>query len=154
MPITCIDSTMDGTNLQKWTEVVGDAAAKLGRVVTNSKNYGKYMEAAGFVDIVERHFYWPCNPWPRGKKEKLIGMWTQQNLLDGINAMSMAVLTRGAGWKKEEVEVFLASVRKDIKNREIHSYIDVLVSLLFSLDGILTRLQGGILWKETESIEL
>lgn len=62
MPIAYIDSTMDGTNLQKWTEVVCDAVAKLGRVVTNSKNYGKYMEAAGFIEIVERHSYWPYNP--------------------------------------------------------------------------------------------
>lgn len=125
MPITCIDKTMDGTPLQEWSKVVGESAAKLGRVVTNSKNYGKYMEAAGFVDIVEKHFYWPCNTWPKGKKEKLIGLWTQQNLLDGISAMSMAVLTRGAGWTKEEVEIFLAAVREDIKNRRIHSYIDV-----------------------------
>ena len=83
------------------------------------------MEAAGFVDIAEKHFYWPCNTWPRGKKKKLVAMWTQQNLLDGINAMSMAVLTRGAGWSKEQVEVFLANVRGDIRNRRIHSYIDV-----------------------------
>jgi hypothetical protein len=83
------------------------------------------MEAAGFVDIVEKHFYWPCNAWPRGKKEKLIGLWTQQNLLDGISAMSMAVLTRGGGMTKEEVEVFLAAVKDNIQNRRIHSYINV-----------------------------
>lgn len=97
MPITCIDSTMSGTALERWTTVVPQAAEKLGRAVTNSKNYGRYMEEAGFVDIVEKHFFWPLNSWPKGRREKLIALWTQQNLLDGIQAMSMAVLTRALG---------------------------------------------------------
>jgi hypothetical protein len=82
------------------------------------------MEQAGFVDIMERHFYWPVTPWPRGRKEKLIAMWTQQNLIDGLQAISMAVLTRGLGWTREEVEM-LVNVRNDIRNRRIHAYIDV-----------------------------
>jgi hypothetical protein len=68
---------------------------------------------------------WPLNSWPKGRKEKLIALWSQQNLLDGINAMSMAVLTRLLGWTKEEVELLLVYVRKDIRNRHIHAYIDV-----------------------------
>jgi len=39
--------------------------------------------------------------------------------------MSMAVLTRGLSWTKEEVDDFLDDVRKDTKNRNIHAYIDV-----------------------------
>ncbi|KAF8849020.1 hypothetical protein BDZ45DRAFT_773960 [Acephala macrosclerotiorum] len=61
MPITCIDSTMSGTALEHWNTVVSQAAEKLGRAVTNSKNYGRYMEEAGFVDIVEKHFFWQLN---------------------------------------------------------------------------------------------
>lgn len=97
MPITCIDSTMSGTALERWTTVVPEAPAKLGRSVTNSKNYERYMEGAGFVDIVEKHFFWPLNSWQKGRREKLIALWTQQILLDGIEAMSMAVLTRALG---------------------------------------------------------
>jgi len=125
MPITCIDDSMKGTALQEWTDQVCLGAENLGRIVTNSKNYGRYMEEIGFVDIVERHFYWPLNPWPRGKREKLISMWTQQNLLDGVQGMSMALLTRGLGWSKEKAELLLVETRKDIKDRNIHSYIDV-----------------------------
>jgi len=121
----CIDDTMNGTSLQQWTTLVPEGAANIGRVVTNSKNYPQYMAEAGFVDIVEKHFYWPLNTWPRGKREKLVGMWAQQNLLDGVEAMSMAILTRGLGWSRESVEVLLAGVRNDIRNRHIHSYVDM-----------------------------
>jgi hypothetical protein len=116
---------MDGHALQEWGAQVCLAAENLGRPVTNSKNYGRYMHAAGFVDIVEKHFYWPLNPWPRGKKEKLVGMWAQQNLLDGVHAMSMALLTRGLGWSREQVELLLVGVRDDLRNRAVHSYIDL-----------------------------
>ncbi|PQE23062.1 hypothetical protein CJF32_00004447 [Rutstroemia sp. NJR-2017a WRK4] len=127
MPITCIDSSLEGTALQEWGRLSCLAAEKRGRKLTNSKNYGRFMEEAGFVDIVEKHFYWPCNPWPKGKKEKLLAVWTQQNLMDGIHAMTMRNLTTGLGWSPEEVEMLLVETRKDIKNRRIHSYIDVVV---------------------------
>ena len=52
-------------------------------------------------------------------------MWAQQNLLDGVQAMSMAILTRGLKWSREEVEVLLAGVRDDLRNRAVHSYVDV-----------------------------
>ncbi len=125
IPITYIDDTMKGTALEAWNHNVCLGAEKLGRVVTNSKNYGKHMEEAGFVDIFERHFYWPLNQWPRGKREKQISLWAQENLLDGVQAISMALLTRGLGWTKERAELLLVDTKKDIKNREIHSYVDL-----------------------------
>lgn len=36
--------------------------------------------------------------------------------------MSVALFTRALNWSTEELEVFLADVRKDIKNSKIHSY--------------------------------
>jgi hypothetical protein len=63
--------------------------------------------------------------WPRGKEEKLIGTWAQQNLLNGVEAMSMASLTRGLNWSTGQVEVFLAGVRNYLTNRAVHSYVDV-----------------------------
>ena len=57
--------------------------------------------------------------------EKQIGAWTQQNLLDGLNAIRMAVLTRGLGWPTARVEMFLVDVKRDAGDRRIHAYIDV-----------------------------
>ena len=34
----------------------------------------------------------------------------------------MALFTRILGWKKEEVDVFLVDVRKDMKNPKFHAY--------------------------------
>jgi hypothetical protein len=59
------------------------------------------------------------------KEEKLVGTWAQQNLLYGVEAMSMALLTRGLNWSRGQVEVFLAGVRNDLTNCAVHSYVDV-----------------------------
>lgn len=80
------------------------------------------MSEAGFVDVAEKHFYWPLNTWPRGKKEKLVGVWAQQNLLDGMQAMSLAILMRGLKWTRE---LLIGGVREDLKNRDVHTYVDV-----------------------------
>ncbi|THV49750.1 hypothetical protein BGAL_0181g00230 [Botrytis galanthina] len=125
MPIVSIDSSINGTSLEEWVRVSCLAAERRGRKVTNSRHYGKWMAEAGFVDIVEKHFFWPCNPWVGGEKEKLLAMWTQQNLLDGIEGMTMRNLTAGLGWTPEQVEMLLVGVRKDLQNKRINFYVDV-----------------------------
>lgn len=125
MPISCIDSSMDGHPIQEWSTEICRGAAALGRPLTNSKYYGKWMREAGFVDIVEKHFYWPLNTWPKGKKEKMLGMWAQRDILDGLPGLSLAILTRGLKWTREQVEVLLAGVRNDMRDRSVHIYVDV-----------------------------
>jgi len=127
MPLLCIDNTMEGTAIQEWMKLMCTAGEILGRCLTNSRNYKRWMEEIGFVDVEEVHFPWAINPWPRGKKEKLVALWMQQDLLDGLHGMSVGLLTRGLGWSTERVELLLVGVRNDIKNRNIHTYIDTLV---------------------------
>ena len=43
----------------------------------------------------------------------------------GLEALSMALFTRYLRWEKEQVEVLLADVRNDLKDRRIHAYFPV-----------------------------
>lgn len=80
------------------------------------------MRDAGFEDVVEHRIYVPVNPWARGKKNKLLGAISLQNLSEGIASLSTAAFTRILGWNAERLEVFLASVRDDLKNKHVHAY--------------------------------
>lgn len=40
----------------------------------------------------------------------------------GLQAFSLALFTRVLNWSAEEVEVFIANVRKDLRNRSYHAY--------------------------------
>jgi hypothetical protein len=56
---------------------------------------------------------------------KEVGMYQMMNFLDGLQALTMALFTRALGWKVADVENFLVAVRKDIKDKSIHSYINL-----------------------------
>jgi hypothetical protein len=45
-----------------------------------------------------------------------------ENSTSGLESFSMALFTRVLNWSKEEVDVFLVSVRKEMKDPKIHAY--------------------------------
>jgi hypothetical protein len=95
---------------------------RIGRNLKDSQNWGRYMREAGFEDVVEKRVYVPVNPWPRGKKNKLLGAISLENMSEGIASLSTAAFTRILGWSPQRLEAFLAGVRDDLKNKHIHAY--------------------------------
>jgi hypothetical protein len=80
------------------------------------------MEAAGFVNIVQKVYKWPSNGWPKDAKMKELGIWNYANMGESTSGISMALFTRGLGWSVEELEVFLVDVRREMKSTKIHAY--------------------------------
>jgi hypothetical protein len=95
---------------------------KSGRSWTNAAHYKRWMEEIGFEEVVEKHFYWPTNTWAKGRYFKQLGMYVQEDLLIGLEGMSLKVMGV-IGWSAEQVWPFLEEVRKDIKDTSIHAYI-------------------------------
>lgn len=117
-----IDGTVDGTSLAKWNEIIIEGAKKLGRDWHCVQHYKRWFEDVGFEDVVEMHSYWPMNPWTKGKKMKAIGALSMKNALEGINSISMAIMTRVLKKSPDEVEAGVEEVKRDIKDSSIHSY--------------------------------
>jgi trans-aconitate methyltransferase len=122
-PLRSDDGTLEGTRLKEWNELIIQGANALGRPWTNTPNYKRWFEEAGFVDVEERVYKVAMSPWPKEKSQKILALWSQQNILDGIDGMSMAIFTRALGWTAEQVQLFLVGVREDIKSRKIHAYM-------------------------------
>ncbi len=80
------------------------------------------MEEIGFVDVVERQTECPIGTWAAGNKMKTLGAWSREDLLGGLQGISMAVMTRGLGMTTEEVDLHLANVREEIKSNRVHAY--------------------------------
>ncbi|KAI8270132.1 Secondary metabolism regulator LAE1 [Colletotrichum sp. SAR 10_98] len=87
----------------------------------------KVVEEAGFVDVKLTKFKWPLNPWAKDDHYKLLGEWTEENFMEGIEAWTLAPLTRALEWTREEVLVFLTQVRKELRDRSIHAYLPIFV---------------------------
>lgn len=125
LPMRSIDDTINGTALESWTQQTMDAAGKMGTSWKNSANYAEYYREAGFVDIKTTHFQWPMNQWPKGKRMKTLGSYWQEDMLRGLESLSMAVLTRFGGRTREEVLELTEKVRGNIYDRKIHAYLPV-----------------------------
>jgi hypothetical protein len=129
----CVDDSIKGTTLEQWINLVLRGTTALGKDWTRAAQYKTYLEMAGFESVVERKFAWPVGTWARGRRMKTLGLWCRENLLAGLEGISLAILTRGLGMTKAQVDVLLAGVRDDIKNNKIHAYIPVLVSSPFQI---------------------
>ena len=109
------------TSLYKWGKVLSEASAKIGRPWTNVQKYKEWMEEIGFVDVVEKKYYWPLSRWAKGDYYKLVSVYAQASLLNGLDGMSLKLMGL-MGWSAEEVKAFLVGVREDVKNTSIHAY--------------------------------
>ena len=95
---------------------VMEASIKGGRSWDNAVNYAGWMRDAGFESVEERIFKLPSNPYQGlSKHEKILGTFNRQNLLDGVEGLSMRLFTRNLGWEADEVQILAAKVRKDLK---------------------------------------
>jgi ubiquinone/menaquinone biosynthesis C-methylase UbiE len=123
LPPTCYDDSWEGTAIKRLTELLTAGGAKLGMDWMKASKYRQYMIDAGLEDVKELHFAWPSNEkWPKGSHYKTLGLWYYQNMMNGLQGISMAVLTRVWGWSKEEVDVFMVDVKRDYANRNIRCY--------------------------------
>lgn len=91
-----------------------DGATALGKDWYRVPKYKEYLEELGFVDVVERTYSCPIGPWARGEKNKTLGVWGRANILQSLQGLSMAVMTRGLRMTPPEIERLLVDVRKDI----------------------------------------
>ncbi|KAK3492193.1 S-adenosyl-L-methionine-dependent methyltransferase [Neurospora hispaniola] len=120
--IQSVDGSIAGTALERWSRMYIEGGQRLGRDMLAPRRYKQWMEEAGFINVVEEKLVIPGNPWPKGKEQKVTGVWQMTNFLEGLHAVSMTIFTKGLGMSPEEVEVFLVDVRKDIRNLRIHFY--------------------------------
>ncbi|KAF4821821.1 Secondary metabolism regulator LAE1 [Colletotrichum siamense] len=102
--------------------LLGQAATLLNRSFQDIPDLVNVMRSVGFIDIHIKKIKWPTNTWPADPRYKLLGEWAHENCMSGIEGWIMAPLTRALGWKKEEVQVFLVEIRKELRDRSIHAY--------------------------------
>ncbi|KAI0405260.1 S-adenosyl-L-methionine-dependent methyltransferase [Xylaria palmicola] len=110
--------------LYRWNELLMEGVRRIGRSWSNVVNYPRYFEEAGFVDIVDRRFYWPTSPWAKGKYFKTVAMYFQEDMISGLEAISMKVL-QATGMTPGEIEAFCEEVRADFRDTNLHAYLKV-----------------------------
>ncbi|KAI8309680.1 Secondary metabolism regulator LAE1 [Colletotrichum sp. SAR11_59] len=108
--------------LSKWAEYLMEASIKLGAAWVDTPELRQLMVDIGFEDVALSTYKWPTNAWPKDPHFKELGMWNNENFMTGMEAITMAPMTRALEWLPEEVRVFLIDVRKEGNDSNIHAY--------------------------------
>lgn len=123
-PPRCDDGTAPPDSpVMTWGNYIIQGSRNLGFDVEVVKTFPALLAAAGFVDIKNETYPWPMNSWPKDQVLKERGMWVMHNFLQGLQGFSMAIFTKGLGWKPAEVEVMASQVRAQTRDRKSHVYI-------------------------------
>ncbi|KAJ9192865.1 hypothetical protein DTO164E3_8011 [Paecilomyces variotii] len=121
------DGSTDGTSIKQYYEILNSEFAKIGRVINTGPRLEGWMRDAGFKNIQVKKYLVPMGAWPKDKHLKTLGAWNFVEAESGFEAGVMAVLTRHAGWTKEEVDILVAKTRNDAKNPAIHTLFNFYV---------------------------
>jgi len=76
-----------------------------------------WLAEAGFVNVTERRARIPVGKWPLLPAMKELGKLYKEVVLTGLEANAVAPLTRLLGWSKEEVDVLVGNMRREVSDR-------------------------------------
>jgi len=105
-----------------WSNYIKDAAAKDGiDTLAPQQHFRTYLEKQGFVNIREQKVVWPCGPWSKGNREKVLGHWVLENTKIFLGGTVM-LFTKRLGWTKEAVDELVVKVKADMDNKKSHYF--------------------------------
>ncbi|KAI1462009.1 S-adenosyl-L-methionine-dependent methyltransferase [Annulohypoxylon moriforme] len=108
-----------------WRDLFADGGKKLGVSFTliTDNTIQKSLEEAGFINITVKDMKVPIGVWPADPKLKELGQWFQCILEQDLEGYVMFMWTKVLGRSLEEMHVFLAAFRKEIRTRSVHAYL-------------------------------
>ncbi|KAF2087635.1 S-adenosyl-L-methionine-dependent methyltransferase [Saccharata proteae CBS 121410] len=123
MPMSDDDSVKPDNAMYQYWQNVTDGLLNVGVQFRTASTLAGHMRAAGFVNVTERVFYVPIGVWPKNRQLREVGLYWRAVLMEGLEAIALGPLTRGLGWRKEEIAVFLANVRKAYLDPNTHAWM-------------------------------
>ncbi|KAI1347097.1 S-adenosyl-L-methionine-dependent methyltransferase [Xylaria sp. FL0043] len=126
---SCVIQSDDGTvpygsALDQWGRVFSEAGRKFGRTFRPLEEdlQVKAMQAAGFVDIKVYNMKTTLGPWAADPKHKEIGQYARLALEQDIEGFILYMWTTVLGWTREEIAVYAAHLRRELRSPQYHAY--------------------------------
>lgn len=115
-----------------WGDMFIRCSERAGCSLRTHETMRHAIEKAGFVDIHEEKYKIPIGPWAKDKQLKEAGYLQYLHWNAAMEGWAMWLLTHHGEpkpWSEDEVQVFLAKVRKELKSPKIHAYEPAYVCL-------------------------
>ncbi|KAB2575618.1 Secondary metabolism regulator LAE1 [Lasiodiplodia theobromae] len=123
----CDDGTLPpGSPLVQWYQYVSDATERAARPLAYNHNTRRLLEMAGFIDIQETIIRAPYNSWPADPHQKEIGRWYNLGICEGLEALSLAPLSRIYRWDAaQHIKPLVDQAIRQIRTKKIHAYNNI-----------------------------
>ncbi|KAM0191938.1 hypothetical protein ACHAPI_008658 [Fusarium lateritium] len=121
----CDDGSItEKSAMHQWGKFFVEGGKKIGRSFTIVEDgvQRSAMEKAGFVNLEEKNFKVPIGGWPKDAKMKEIGKYAQATLEQDIEGYVLFMANTVEGWTKEEVEVYILMLRRELRQGKMHPY--------------------------------
>lgn len=118
---------MADSKLANWVRIVSDATERAYRRLAYKTDTRGLLAARGFVEIEEQIIQIPVNSWPTDAHQRDIGRWYNVGFAQGLEAMSLAPLTRMYSWEPGAVIKLCSEVRQEISSKRFRAHCNMYV---------------------------
>lgn len=123
LPISDENTISPESAYQRWLDLQAEALGKgLERDWNWAREYKDWMAEVGFKNVEQKDIKWPQNTWPKDPQLKELGMLNIANLDIGLEGFTLRLFSGVLGMSREDIEVLLAGVRKDMVDPNMHTY--------------------------------
>lgn len=114
----------EGSAIDQWGKVFTEAGKKFGRSfsVVEDGLQVKAMKEAGFDIVLVEDMKTPLGPWPADENQKQVGIYNRLAIEQDVEGFLMYMWTMVMGWSKEEIQVYAAHLRRELRSPNIHAY--------------------------------
>jgi hypothetical protein len=121
IPSSYDDSLPANSQIMELYNILAEYGGKVGIDLAVAQKFRHMMDKAGFEEVTEKVFDLPLGDWPEDRRLKEVGLFQRFQMTEGLHGIAFGLLTRVAGWSPQRVEAFLAGVRKEMKDQNVHS---------------------------------
>ena len=139
------NSLPENSSYHEYQVRLDEAARRFGKIMNISPQFNSMVNAAGFQDVHEDIYKVPLTPWPADPKQKLLGQYMHLQMTESIEAFCLALFSRVLGWDNNRIQVLLAGVRADLRNKNMHMYSKVYVLPILLARKVLLSSNTGTL---------
>lgn len=121
IPSSYDNSLPPNSQIRAFYDVLAEVGQTIGIDLAVAQKFRGMMETAGFQDVTETVMDLPLGGWMPERRMREVGIFQRFQMTEGLHGIAFGLLTRVAGWEPQKVEVFLAAVRREMKDPSVHS---------------------------------
>ncbi|KAJ5460206.1 S-adenosyl-L-methionine-dependent methyltransferase [Penicillium daleae] len=127
-PCQSADGTLKGdSHLEKWNNLLIEAANLSGRSLTAAKDFGRILEEVGFSNVSVERSRLPMNPWAKNPNERAMGEIALPIHKACYERLGHDFFCTNLKMAPKDVDADLPFVWKEMEDTEIHAWWPIYV---------------------------